>query len=238
MNEPTTNKHTARTRPVRRVAITALTLVLAIAALLGAARVLVVAASDANNEEALQQAPRQIQTGVLQEQQAPRPLPDGMVLVTGTPPAATSTPTQIPDVPRVISSGATVAPATVAPSSNLSGILANTTLASPTAQQTSEIGLAYKQFIDVTTDARRTLDPARLTDVAAGNELDSLRHEIEQDRTLGRALQMPVQQDSVFVLGVQDDRADVAGPGGSVIYRLQRIDGMWKVVDARMPDKH
>jgi hypothetical protein len=237
MNEPTTENHNSPRPRVQAVAIAVLTLVLAIAALFGAARVFVVTASDANNDEALQQAPRQIQIGVPQAQQVSKPLPDGMVLVSGTPPA-TPAPTQIPAVPRVISFGATVAPALAAPSSNLSAITANTTLASPTAQQTSEIGFAYTQFIDVTREARLKLDPARLTDVAAGDELDSLRHEIEQDRALGRVLQVPVEQESVFVLGVQDDRADVAAPGGSLIYRLQRIDGIWKVVDARTPDKH
>jgi hypothetical protein len=238
MNEPTTRNHNSPRPPVRAIAIAALTLVLAAAALFGATRVFLVAASDGNEDAALQQAAAsQVQIGVPQAQQAPKPLPDGRVLVSGTLPA-TPAPTQIPDVPRVISSGATVAPAEAAPGSNLSAITANTALASPTAQQTSEIGIAYGQFIDVTRDARFKLDPARLTDVAAGNELDSLRHEIDQDRALGRALQVPVEHESVFVLGVQDDQADVAASAASVIYRLQRIDGIWKVVDARTPDKH
>jgi hypothetical protein len=116
MNGPTTENHNSPRPSVRAVAIAALTLVIAVAALFGATRVFLVAASEPNKDAALQQAGRQIQTGVPQAQQASEPLPDGMVLVSGTPPA-TPAPTQIPVVPPVISSGATVAPATAAPSS-------------------------------------------------------------------------------------------------------------------------
>jgi hypothetical protein len=235
--KPTTENHYSPRPSVRAVAIGAASLVLATAALFGAARVFVVSASDPNTDATHQQAERQIQTGEPQMPQASEPLPDGTVLVSGAP-QSTPAPTEIRVVARVISSDATVAPAETAPTSDMSVITANSTLASPTAEETSEIGLAYSQFIDVTRNARVNLDPARLSDVAAGKELDTLRHEIEQDRALGRALQPPVEQESVFVLGVQDDRADVAAPGGSLIYGLQRIDGVWKVVDARTRDKH
>jgi hypothetical protein len=47
---------------------------------------------------------------------------------------------------------------------------------------------------------------------------------------------VPIEHESVFVLGVHDDQADVAASAASTIYRLQRIDGIWKVVDARMPE--
>jgi len=235
--KPTSDNRHSPGPSVRAVAIAAVSLVLATAALFGATRVFVVSASYPNADQTHQQAERQIQTGAPQVPQAFEPLPDGRVMVSGTP-QATPAPTEIPVVPRVISSDATVARAETAPNSDVSAITAHSTLASPTAEQTSEIGLAYSQFIDVIHDARVNLDPARLTDVAAGNELDALRREIEQDRALGRPLQVRAEQESAFVLGVQDDRADVAAPGGSLIYRLQRIDGVWKVVDARTPDKH
>ena len=122
----------------------------------------------------------------------------------------------------------------------------------------TEISQAYLRYFQARSDALLALDPAPLDEVAAGSALAGLQKDIEGDRAQGRALQTSVQHEFV-VLSVDGDTAQVAdryrdssiyvdpvtqqplpgqvipaspdqAPEVKVIYQMQRIDGVWKVV--------
>jgi hypothetical protein len=232
-----------------------------LALLLGAVAFVAVPAWEARSE-AVRQQPPQVQTGVPPTPASATAVQAAPAQVTSGPPPVTPAPTRTSISQPVITTGATPASTAVshATVTSLQSVLgAETNLPPPTALQTAEIGRAYKTFLDVTSDARLHLDQSRLADVASGNELDSLKREIEQDRGLGRALETDIAHQQVFVLGVQNDRADVADsyrdnskyvdpatrltltgqaatssgaapPVLSVIYHLQRTNGIWRVV--------
>jgi hypothetical protein len=130
----------------------------------------------------------------------------------------------------------------------------------PPPELDAEISEAYLHYFQVTTDALYALDPTGLDDVAANGELAALEKNIEDNRALGRALDTDVQH-SFIVSNVDGDNADVAdryedssvyvdattheplpgqvrpaspdvAPVVTVIYHLQRIDGVWKVIGA------
>jgi hypothetical protein len=122
-----------------------------------------------------------------------------------------------------------------------------------------EVADAYLHYFAVTGQALYQLNPDLLDEVTAGPELATLRKNIEDDRSQGRALRTDVQHYCV-VLQVDGDAADVwdhyrdssidvdpttheplpgqdipsspdVAPDFTVIYQLQRLAGVWKVVD-------
>jgi hypothetical protein len=122
----------------------------------------------------------------------------------------------------------------------------------------AEVADAYLHYFDVTSEALLNLDPSRLPEVAAGATLAGLEQGIAEDSAQNRALETHVQHDFA-VLMVQGDEAVVAdqyrdgsvfvdpktheplagqvipaspeqAPLVKVLYHLQRMDGVWKVV--------
>jgi hypothetical protein len=123
----------------------------------------------------------------------------------------------------------------------------------------AQVSDAYKHYWQVKANSFLALDPGPLDSVAAGNELTALRKDLENDRANGRATRMKVQNNFI-VVSANDDQAQVAdrlrdlsiyvdpstqqplpaeiepaspevAPEVKAIYQLQRIDGVWKVVD-------
>jgi len=174
---------------------------------------------------------------------------------------ATPEPTKVPVALAQATAAPTPVPAgvpTTVPIASAAPVL----LPTPTADQAAEIAAAYKQYFDVSGEALMSLDATGLDDVAAGDSLAGLQQNIERDRTEGRALQTSVEHLQVYVVDVQGDEADVAdrykdssiyvdptthaplpgqvtpaspdvAPIVSVVYHLQRIEGVWKVVSGQ-----
>ena len=122
-----------------------------------------------------------------------------------------------------------------------------------------EVADAYLHYFEVSGQALYRLDPDLLDEVTAGAELATLRKNIEDDRAKGRALRTDVEHDCVVVRvdgatgyvwdRYRDSSIDVdptthqplpgqktpaspdVAPAFTVIYQLQRLDGVWKVVD-------
>ena len=241
--------------PVRVFVIGAIVIIAVVAALLIAIRLFLFPIWEANSEGARQVATAQVQIAAAMTQEASTPLPTGTAQ-----PASLANPLPVPtsrptDVPQPASTAVIIVTATPIPSAG-SGL---TDLPTPTSDQAAEIAAAYKKYFDARSEALLNLDPSLLADVAAGQSLTGLQQTIEDDRTQGRALQTNVEHEQVFVVGYQGDRADVAdqyrdssifvdptthaplpgqnaptspdvAPEVSVVYHLQRIDGVWKVV--------
>jgi hypothetical protein len=147
-------------------------------------------------------------------------------------------------------STATPATATAAPT---------TSQATPTAvpiplELRHEIEDAYERYWQVHADAALTLDPSHLPEVLAGDKLENERQLVAQLRAEGRAAKVIVGLDYRVVRAtetsatVYDDyknysylvdpntKAPLVDPPAVpeihvVSFELQKIDGMWKVVD-------
>jgi hypothetical protein len=195
--------------------------------------------------------------GALQTQEALTPQPTTVpVRVPTTAPAVVPTAVLAPAAqPQVATPPATTAPTPpAAVSATLSGA---TPLPTVTPRLAAEVSDAYLRYFQVSADALLKLDSSRLADVATDGELSALAQSIEDDRAQGRALKTDVQHNFV-VLSVQNDEAQVAdqfrdssffvdpvtqevlpgqvipnspdtAPLVRIVYRLQRIDGTWKV---------
>jgi hypothetical protein len=129
----------------------------------------------------------------------------------------------------------------------------------PLPELESAVSAAYLHYFEVSRDALFNLDPAQLDQVSGGHELSALQEDIASDRAAGRALKTDVEH-NFRVLTVINDQAVIAdsyrdssiyvdavshqplsgqvipsspsqAPTVSVIYKLQLIDGIWKVVD-------
>ena len=117
-----------------------------------------------------------------------------------------------------------------------------------------EIEGAYVRYWNVRADAALTLDPSHLPEVAAGDRLEREREEIAQLQAEGRAakvvvdLQFRVVQATETTATVYDDFKNfsyavdrntktplVEPPRAAEIhvvsFEMQKIDGVWKVVD-------
>jgi hypothetical protein len=123
-----------------------------------------------------------------------------------------------------------------------------------------EVANAYLRYFEVSGQALYQLNPDLLDEVTAGDELAALRKNIEDDRAAGRAVRTDVEHYCV-VLSVVGDHAQIGdvyrdssiyvdptthaplpgekvpaspevAPEATVFYQLQRIDGVWKVVDS------
>jgi hypothetical protein len=125
----------------------------------------------------------------------------------------------------------------------------------PAAEQ--DVLNAYSAYWQTQADAFYDLDASGLDAVADGRALEGLRESINEDRSLGRALDTNVQL-SPLVVRVQGDDAEIVdvyknsslwidpttkqplpgqaapaspdvAPTVSKLYRLHRVDGVWKV---------
>jgi hypothetical protein len=155
------------------------------------------------------------------------PGPATQPVPTAAPPAATAAPTAVPPTP--------------------------TAVPIPTDLR-HEIEDAYVKYWRVRADAALTLDPSHLPEVAAGDHLEQEREEIAQLQAEGRAakvivdLQFRVVQATDTTATVYDDfknfsyavdkntKAPLVEPPRTaeihvVSFELQKIDGVWKVVD-------
>jgi hypothetical protein len=126
----------------------------------------------------------------------------------------------------------------------------------PAAEQ--DVLNAYSAYWQTQADAFYDLDPSGLDAVADGRALQGLQQSIDEDRSLGRALDTNVQL-SPLVVQVQGDDAEIVdvyknssvwidpstkqplpgqtapaspdvAPTVSKLYRLHRVDGVWKVI--------
>lgn len=121
-----------------------------------------------------------------------------------------------------------------------------------------EIEAAYLRYWDVRADALLNLDTSRLSEVMAGAELKREREQIAELKSQGRAARIAVEHCIVF-LKVSGSKAELydeylnrshlvsmetkqpiqqPGPGGvaKVLYRLEKTDGVWRVVDGTRHD--
>jgi len=255
---------TAPRSPWRVFAVGAVVIIAVVAGLLLAIRTFLFPVWEANSEATRSVATAQAQLDVLRTQEAltPHPTPtDAPVAAVQPTLAPTRAPTRAPTaIPTVQPTPlATAAPAAV----SAAGV---TPTPWPTVppELNAEISAAYLNYFQVSGDALLALDTATLPQVAAGQVLAGLQQQIESDRAQGRAIETNVQHDFV-VLSVQGDTATVADryrdssifvdpvtheplPGQvapasadeapliKVVYHLQRINGVWKVVEgARQP---
>jgi len=132
-------------------------------------------------------------------------------------------------------------------------------LPTPSPEMMKAVSEAYLQFWSVYTNAFLTLDPTPLDQVAAGDELTVLQHDIEANRSQGRALKTDVQHQFAVIVAIKDqavvtddirDSSIYVDPEtqellpGQVaptspdqaseykgVYRLQLINNTWKVVE-------
>ena len=161
--------------------------------------------------------------------------------------APTVVPTAAPATSTPVSAPA-VAAATVVPT------------AAPTVspELAAEVSQAYLRFFQVRADALYSNDESQLDQIAAGDALAGLRTAIEQNREAGRAIRIDVAH-NYKVVAATDESADVAddyrdssvyidpdtkqllpgevvpasaadAPEVKVVYHLQQMAGVWKVV--------
>lgn len=155
-------------------------------------------------------------------------------------------------------------PAVSASPTARAGAAEPTLAASPTGPRVAnsplerEIEQAYLKYWEIRSEALYNLDPSRLPDVMAGAELEREQQQISELKAQGRAVKIDVEHRIAFVR-VGEANAELydeyvnrsylvdaqtkqpirtPGPGGTakVSYRLQKIDGVWKVVDGQRFD--
>jgi hypothetical protein len=115
-----------------------------------------------------------------------------------------------------------------------------------------EVEAAYLRSWDVYAEAVRTLDPSRLEEVYAGQQLERTRAEVEDRKARGEPSQVSVEHDYVVQL-IEPDLATVhdryrnhsvlidpdtgrpsePDPDSTIyeIFTLKEVGGSWKVVD-------
>jgi hypothetical protein len=259
--EPRPSSDAGEGSPLRVFVLGAIVIIVVVAALLTVIRLFLFPVWEANSEGAHQVATAQVQLSAAMTQEALTPMPTSTLTVAAaTQPTTASTPVPT-DTPAVASQATAVATALATSNETPVSAAPPGSLPTPTADQAAEIASAYEQYFNVTSDALLNLDPSRLGDVAADQELAALQQNIQQDRAEGRALDTNVEHD-FYVIGYAGDKAQVAdrykdssiyvdpvthaalpgqvtpaspevAPAVSVIYQLQRIDGTWKVVSGQ-----
>jgi hypothetical protein len=114
-----------------------------------------------------------------------------------------------------------------------------------------EITRAYEHYWQVRADALLTLDATRLPEVMDGDHLLAVERLVQQLRSEGRVIETDVQHSYVVVQSGTDDvqvvdtyvdnsvyldaqsHAALSQPTGESLkelYRMNRIDGTWRVV--------
>jgi hypothetical protein len=112
---------------------------------------------------------------------------------------------------------------------------------------------AYNQFWQVRTQALFELDPSQIEQVTAGQVLDGERRAIEALRAQNRAQQVDIEHNARILYASADEaavedhyvshtvlldaasKAPIEPPPSTawrLAYRLQKIDGVWKVVES------
>jgi hypothetical protein len=150
-----------------------------------------------------------------------------------TPAAAQATSTAVPETSSTPSPEPTVDPALAA-----------------------EVGRAYENYWRVQTDAILQLDTSQLASVMDGEALDVVTRRIEELRAEGKAIRTKavlnynvvqaddskaavvdrVEDNSFYVkAGTEEPVSEPASGAYSVLFHLQKISGMWKVVDSVVP---
>jgi hypothetical protein len=253
----------ADSSPVRVFLVGAVVIVVIVAGLLVAIRSFVFPIWEANSEGVRQVATAQAQLSVAMTQEALTPAPAATpAIVVGPQVTAASTPLATAAPAPAVQATGTPAPSVAGPTPVAVASATPNNLPTPTAEQAEEIALAYKNYFDARSEALLNLDPSVLDDVAAGESLAGLQRTIEENRAQGRALQTNVEHVQVFVTGFNGSDAEVAdqyrdssifvdpvthnplpgqvapaspdvAPLVSVVYHLQRIDGVWKVVSGQ-----
>jgi len=245
--------------PGRVFVVGAVVIIAIVAALLVAIRTFVFPIWEANSKGTRQVATAEAQLSAARTQEAfaPRPTATSLsapVAQSTSVPTATSTVGVVVSAESNVAPTAAIA-VDRTPSAQPSA----TRVALPTVppELESDIAAAYQKFFEVTSDALLSLDATTLRQVAAGQALVDIQQTIENDRAQGRALKTNVRHEFV-VLGVQGNEAAVAdrqkdssiyvdpatqdplpgqvapatpdvAPTVAAIYRLQRLDGVWKV---------
>jgi hypothetical protein len=134
-------------------------------------------------------------------------------------------------------------------------------LPTPSLDMAKAVSEAYLRYWTVYSNALFTLDPSGLDEVTAGDALMAIDQDIDSDRAQGRALKIDVQH-NFSVLTVISDQAVVEdhfrdnsvyvdpvshdplpgqvtspspdkAPESGVLYKLELLDGTWKVVQAQ-----
>jgi hypothetical protein len=168
--------------------------------------------------------------------------------------AATPAPTPLVLIPAATPT-ATAPPAADAPTTTAVPAVAASPSALPTVEPAlaDEVGRAYVQFWRVRSQALLELDPTHLADVMDGNYLANVAQRITELRAEGRAIKTQVvlnysvaeagaesasvvddfTDNSIYVkIGTEEALTSPTADELSVLYRLKRFSGTWKVVDS------
>ena len=243
----------------RAFLIGAVLIVLVVGGLLWGIRAFVFPRLEANSDAERQVATAQAQLSGLQTQQAltPRATPTGASAASAVTPAGATAPVAAVTPQPLATPAPTPAGAAAPGAGTEAGGGAATPLPTVPPALEAEVAEAYLHYFDVRSEALLNLDPSRLPEVAAGAALTGLEQGIEMDGAEGHAVQTDVQHDFA-VLRVEGDQAVVAdqyrdrsifvdpatrqplpgqvqpapeeAPVVRVLYYLQRIDGVWKVI--------
>lgn len=177
-------------------------------------------------------------------------------------PAATPHVTTIAPAPALVqpATRTTPDPATSAPIPTAAQSATATPVSTVDPELAAEVSAAYARYWQVLADADWSNDPSALDQVAAGEQLVTLRNNIAEDQSLGRATRVRVQLNYVVVSAhgdqaqvndhiqdlsvyvdpstherlpgeVEPSSADTA-PTTDAAFQLQLLDGTWKVIRA------
>jgi hypothetical protein len=179
-----------------------------------------------------------------------------------TPQVATTVPAPALVRPPTTTSG--IGATTSTPAVSVTQVAARSATGSPVPtvdpELASQVSSAYARYWQVLADADWSNDPSALDQVAAGEQLATLRNNISEDQSLNRATRVRVQH-SYSVVSAHDDQAQVedhiqdlsvyvdpitheplpgevepssaeAAPTTDATFQLQLLDGTWKVVSA------
>ncbi len=181
--------------------------------------------------------------------------------LTSTPQVATSVPTPAPTVVVQAPAAATATPrpAPAAPTSTPSASVGVTPSARPTLDSllVAEVTRAYEQYWQIRSQAFLDLDKTHLAEIMSGDHMDMLGERIDELRTENRAIKTDVDH-QFQVVQVTGDTAQIiddyisnsiyvdpvtklplsepAADELRVLYRLNKADGKWKVVDSVRDD--
>ncbi len=182
-----------------------------------------------------------------------------------TPQVATTVPAQALVQPVATSASAATSAPTPAPAQTPAATsdgppIAATVIPTVDPGLAGEVSAAYARYWQVLADADWSNDPSALDQVAAGEQLATLRNNISEDQSLNRATRVRVQH-NYAVVWAHDNEAQVedhiqdlsvyvdpstheplpgevepssaeAAPITDATFQLQLLDGTWKVINA------
>jgi hypothetical protein len=180
---------------------------------------------------------------------------------TSTPQVATAVPTPAPTlvVQAPVVAIATSVAATPVPTSTPSASISVTTSPRPTLDTSlvAEVTDAYEEYWQIRSQAFLDLDKTHLGEIMSGDHMDMLGQRIDELRTENRAIKTDVDH-QFHVVQVTADAAQIiddyisnsiyvdpvtklpltepAADELRVLYRLNKVDGKWRVVDSVRAD--